>query len=124
VLEAHLGASELEGHARRVVVGQRLTQAASDLLVGWTSSEGRDYYVRQLWDGKARADPERMDAATLAAYGETCAWALAHAHGRSGDPVAIGSYLGQGNTFDEALVAFADAYADQNAADFAAFTRA
>jgi uncharacterized protein (DUF2252 family) len=124
VLEAHLGPSAFESHARRVVVGQRLTQSASDLLLGWTSSEGRDYYVRQLWDGKARADPEQMDAATLAVYGEVCAWALAHAHSRSGDPVAVGSYLGHGDAFDDALAAFADAYADLNDADYTAFVRA
>jgi uncharacterized protein (DUF2252 family) len=124
VLEAHLGPSTFDSHGQRVVVGQRLTQAASDLLLGWTRSQDRDYYVRQLWDGKARADPERMDAATLAVYGEVCAWALAHSHARSGDPVAVGSYLGHGDAFDEALEAFAGRYADQNDADYAAFTRA
>jgi uncharacterized protein (DUF2252 family) len=126
VLEPYLGPSAFESHGQRVVVGQRLTQAASDLLVGWTTSEQldgcRDYYVRQLWDGKARADPERMGPETLAVYGEVCGWALAHAHARSGDPVAIASYLGHGEAFDESLEAFAARYADQNDADFAAFS--
>jgi uncharacterized protein (DUF2252 family) len=120
-LEPHLGPSACDSHAHRVVVGQRLTQAAPDLLLGWTSSDDCDYYVRQLWDGKARADPERMDAATLAVYGEVCAWTLAHAHARSGDPVAVGSYLGHADECDEALADLATRYADQNDADFAAF---
>jgi uncharacterized protein (DUF2252 family) len=126
VLEPYLGPSAFGSHGQRVVVGQRLTQAASDLLVGWTTSEeldgSRDYYVRQLWDGKARADPERMEAETLMVYSEVCAWALAHAHARSGDPVAIASYLGHSEAFDEALEAFAERYADQNDADFAVFS--
>jgi uncharacterized protein (DUF2252 family) len=114
VLEAHLGPSGFANHGQRVVVGQRLTQAAPDLLIGWTG----DYYVRQLWDGKARADPAHMDRTTLALYAEVCAWALAHAHARSGDPVAIGSYLGHADDFDEALEEFAERYAVQNEADY------
>jgi uncharacterized protein (DUF2252 family) len=131
VLEPYLGRSAFADHGRRVVEGQRLTQPAVDVMLGWTqaedvdgSGERRDYYVRQLWDGKARANVERMDARTLQVYAEVCGWSLAHAHARSGDPVAIAGYLGRGRAFDEALATFAEAYADQNERDFAALGRA
>jgi uncharacterized protein (DUF2252 family) len=131
VLEPFLGKSRFRNHGQRVVEGQRLTQAAVDTMLGWTraedidgSGEKRDYYVRQLWDGKARVNIEAMDARTLGVYAEICGWSLAHTHARSGDPVAIASYLGRSTTFDGALARFAEAYADQNERDFAALERA
>jgi uncharacterized protein (DUF2252 family) len=130
-LEPYLGRSAFHDHGRRVVEGQRLTQPALDVMLGWTqaedvdgSGEQRDYYVRQLWDGKARANVERMDARTLEVYAEVCGWSLAHAHARSGDPVAIAAYLGRGRAFDDALATFAEAYADRDELDFAALGRA
>jgi hypothetical protein len=100
-------------------------QAASDVLLGWIrlgSAEGvtRDFYVRQLWDAKGSADVERMDAEMFAKYAELCGVTLARAHARSGDPVAIASYLGAGDVFDRALASFAEAYADQNERDYEA----
>jgi uncharacterized protein (DUF2252 family) len=119
VLEPHLGRSRYRHHGRRVVEGQRLMQAASDVFLGWVTVEGldgtrRDFYVRQLWDGKGSANVERMSARDLAAYASLCGEALARAHARSGDRIAIGAYLGGGDVFDEAIAAFAEAYADQN----------
>ena len=131
VLEPFLGKSEFTNHGQRVVEGQRLTQAAADTMLGWTSArdvegsgEGRDYYVRQLWDGKARADVDRMDPSLMRVYAEICGWSLAHTHARSGDPIAIASYLGRSGVFDEALASFAETYADQNELDFAALQQA
>jgi uncharacterized protein (DUF2252 family) len=129
VLEEHTAPSAFVNHGERVVQGQRLMQAASDILLGWVHVTGiddrpRDFYVRQLWDGKASADVGSMTAERLAAYGELCGWALARAHARSGDRVAIASYLGSRGVFDQAVAAFADTYADQNEADFAALERA
>jgi uncharacterized protein (DUF2252 family) len=131
VLEPFLGRSQFANHGRRVVEGQRLTQAAVDTMLGWTRSqdidgggEVRDYYVRQLWDGKAHANVERMDARVMGVYGEICGWSLAHSHARSGDPIAIGSYLGSGESFERALARFAERYADQNERDFDAVAQA
>jgi uncharacterized protein (DUF2252 family) len=131
LLEPFLGKSEFAHHGQRVVVGQRLTQAATDTMLGWTrapdvggSGEERDYYVRQLWDGKARADIDRMDPRTMRVYAEICGWSLAHTHARSGDPIATASYLGRSSAFDDALASFAETYADQNALDFAALQQA
>ena len=129
VLEPHLGRSPYKEHGRRVVEGQRFMQAASDILLGWASGEGldgvhRDFYVRQLWDAKGSADFERMTRSRLSTYAELCGRALARAHARSGDPVAIGAYLGGSDRFDRAMAAFAIAYADRNAEDFAALARA
>jgi uncharacterized protein (DUF2252 family) len=131
VLEPFLGKSEFTHHGQRVVEGQRLTQAAADTMLGWTrapdvdgSGEERDYYVRQLWDGKARADIDRMDPRMMRVYAEICGWSLAHTHARSGDPLATASYLGRSGTFDEALASFAESYADQNELDFAALQQA
>jgi uncharacterized protein (DUF2252 family) len=115
---------------RRVVEGQRLMQAASDVFLGWlrvaTDADGRrrDYYVRQLWDAKASAPIATMDADELRAYGEICGWTLARAHARSGDRFAIAGYLGAGDTFEQALADFARSYADQNERDHAALARA
>jgi uncharacterized protein (DUF2252 family) len=130
VLEPFLGKSGFANHGRRVVEGQRLTQAARDVLLGWTrapdpgGTDERDYYVRQLWDGKAQASIEAMDPETMAVYAEICGWTLAHAHARSGDAAAIAGYLGSGNAFDRALASFAERYADQNERDYTALQAA
>ncbi len=115
VLEPYMGASALPHHGLRVVTGQRLTQSASDGFLGWSEgpSTGRPYYIRQLWDAKGSGDPDQMDPVGLAHYGALCAWALARAHARTGDAVAISAYLGKSRTFDEAVAAFAQRYADQ-----------
>jgi uncharacterized protein (DUF2252 family) len=123
VLEPHLGAGSYRHHGRRVVEGQRLMQAASDIFLGWVTVEGidrkqRSFYVRQLWDGKGSADLTLMSAGDLGIYGRLCGEALARAHARSGDRVAIAAYLGKGDAFDQALAGFAEVYADQNERDF------
>jgi uncharacterized protein (DUF2252 family) len=123
VLEPYVGASPYRNHGRRVVEGQRLMQAASDVFLGWVATKGIDderrcFYVRQLWDGKGSADVERMSPRDLAAYASLCGEALARAHARSGDRIGIASYLGSGEAFDKALARFAEAYADQNERDF------
>jgi uncharacterized protein (DUF2252 family) len=129
VLEPFAGPSRFEHHGRRVVSGQRLTQAAGDVLLGWLTADGidgkrRDFYVRQLWDGKGSADIEAMDAATMAAYARLCGWTLARAHARTGDRRAIACYLGKSDRFDRAIVEFSAAYADRNEADYAALIEA
>jgi uncharacterized protein (DUF2252 family) len=129
VLERHIGASEFDHHGERVVEGQRLMQSASDILLGWIRMVGldgveRDFYVRQLWDEKGSAQIELMEPNAMELYAGVCAWALAKAHARSGDPVAIAAYLGQSETFDRSMASFAEAYADQNDRDYDAFRRA
>ena len=128
VLEAYLGHSRAHHHGRRVVEGQRVMQAASDILLGWTqvTIQGReiDFYVRQMWDWKESADIPTMDATSLEIYGHLCGWTLARAHSRSGDRVALAGYLGTSNTLDTVLTGFAEAYADQNAKDYAALQEA
>ena len=125
VLEAVTAPSPFPNHAERVVRGQRLCQAASDVFLGWVrADDGRDYYVRQLADMKLSVDTEALSSAQLADYAEACGWVLARAHARSGDPAAIAGYLGSGDTFDTAVVAFANAYADQTERDHAAFVAA
>jgi uncharacterized protein (DUF2252 family) len=124
VLEPFAGKSRYSHHGRRVVEGQRLMQAASDIMLGWVSGERadgspRDFYVRQLWDWKQSAEVERMTPTELAAYGHLCGWTLARAHARSGDRIAIGAYLGGGPAFDKAMADFAESYADQNERDYA-----
>jgi hypothetical protein len=124
VLEPYVGESEYQNHGRRVVEGQRLMQAASDIFLGWVSAQGLDsqsrcFYVRQLWDGKGSVDVERMSPRDLVIYGSLCAETLARAHARSGNRFAIASYLGSGDVFDKALAGFAETYADQNEKDFA-----
>ncbi len=113
VLEPYLGASRFANHGRRVVEGQRLMQATSDIMLGWIRTTwidgiSRDFYVRQLWDGKGSAPVETMNPELLTRYGELCGWALARAHARSGDPVAISGYLGSGTGFDRAMARFAE----------------
>jgi uncharacterized protein (DUF2252 family) len=123
VLEPFAGASKFRNHGHRVVAGQRLTQAASDVLLGWLTVEGidgkkRDFYVRQLWDGKGSAEIETMSAPTMATYAGLCGWSLARAHARTGDRAAIAAYLGHSDKFDHAIAEFSEAYADQNEADY------
>jgi hypothetical protein len=103
-----------------------LTQAASDIILGWCegSRTRRHYYVRQLWDAKGQGDLAALDATGLGYYGALCAWALARAHARTGDPVMIAGYLGRADRFDRAMVAFADVYARTNEQDHAAFLTA
>jgi len=126
VLEPYAGKSRFSQHGRRVVEGQWLMQSASDVLLGWASATGvdgqrRDFYVRQLWDWKRSADIETMTPERLHSYGQMCGWTLARAHARSGDPIAIASYLGGSDRFDRAMADFAVAYADQNERDYSAF---
>jgi len=123
VLEPFAGSSQFKNHGHRVVAGQRLMQAASDVLLGWLRVRGidgkqRDFYVRQLWDGKGSAEIETMTAPTMATYAGLCGWSLARAHARTGDRQAIASYLGHGDKFDRAIAEFSEAYADQNEADY------
>ncbi|WP_084284307.1 DUF2252 domain-containing protein [Solirubrobacter soli] len=129
VLEPHLGKSAFTNHGQRVVEGQRLMQAASDIMLGWLRTPGidgvqRDFYIRQLWDGKGSAIVEAMEPDALATYANICGWTLARAHARSGDSAAIASYLGSSDSFDRAMASFAETYADQNDADYAALRRA
>ena len=123
VLEPFAGGSRFRHHGHRVVVGQKLMQAAGDMLLGWLSFEGpdgqrREFYVRQLWDGKGSAEVDAMGPEALEIYAQLCGWSLARAHARSGDAIAIASYLGKGKAFDEAIAEFAAVYADQNEADY------
>ncbi len=129
VLEAHLGASQYDNHGQRVVEGQRLVQAASDIMLGWhrvTGPAGRevDVYVRQLWDNKGSAIIDGMKHRELAGYATICGRTLARAHARSGDAVAISAYLGRSDALDRALADFAELYADQNELDYAALQQA
>jgi len=126
VLEDHLPRSRYPQPGRRVVEGQRMMQAASDICLGWTTGrdEDRFFYWRQLRDMKGSADVESMIPAGLALYGRLCGWTMARAHARSGDPVAIAAYLGKGARFTAAVLDFSERYADQNEKDYAAFVRA
>jgi uncharacterized protein (DUF2252 family) len=129
VLEPYAGKSRFGNHGRRVVEGQRLVQAASDSFLGWCPAVGvdgreRDFYVRQLWDGKGSTEVDRMTPRAMEIYARMCGWTLARGHARSGDSIAIGAYLGSGETFDAAIAEFAASYADQNERDHAALTRA
>jgi uncharacterized protein (DUF2252 family) len=129
VLEPYAAPSEFEHQGERVVHGQRLMQAASDILLGWVRAKGvdgeqRDFYVRQLWDWKGSVQIESMDARGLAAYAEICGMTLANAHARSGDRIAIAAYLGKGETFDQAMAEFAETYADQSERDYEAMKAA
>jgi uncharacterized protein (DUF2252 family) len=123
-LEPFTSKSEFSNHGRRVVVGQRLMQAASDIFLGWERFEwegdARDYYVRQLRDWKGSADISGMTPAGMKLWGEMCGWTLARAHARTGDRVAIASYLGKSDVFDRAIAEFALAYAEQNEIDYRA----
>ena len=129
VLEIYAGRSRARHHGRRVVEGQRLMQAAGDILLGWMTASGLDgktrhFYVRQLWDQKASARVELMGPKAMVAYATLCGSTLARAHARSGDRIAIAGYLGGGPKFDEAMARFASAYADQNERDFAVLNEA
>jgi len=130
VMEEFLGPSQFSNHGERVVVGQRLMQAASDIFLGWLHVESgldgqpRDFYVRQLKDWKGSAEIEQMVPEGMATYGKLCGWTLARAHARSGDRIAIAAYLGNGDSFDRAIVEFSKAYADQNERDYQALTEA
>ena len=129
VLEPFLGKSGFANHGQRVVEGQRLMQAASDIMLGWFRTRGidgveRDFYIRQLWDGKGSAIIETMTPRRMALYAKVCGWTLARAHARSGDAVAIAGYLGASESFDRAIAMFAESYADQNERDYAAFRQA
>jgi uncharacterized protein (DUF2252 family) len=122
-LEPFVGRSNYRNHGRRVVEGQWLMQAASDILLGWLHSTGpdgveSDYYVRQLWDWKASVEVEALGARALTAYAQMCAWTLARGHARSGDEIAIAAYLGSGDAFDRAVARFSQKYADQNEHDY------
>jgi uncharacterized protein (DUF2252 family) len=123
VLSRFLGASEFTNMGQRVVAGQRLMQASSDIFLGWhriaagLDGKQRDFYVRQLRDWKFSLDVDAMVPGGMRMYGELCGWTLARAHARSGDAIAIAAYLGGSDVFDQAIAQFADAYADQNERD-------
>jgi Uncharacterized protein conserved in bacteria (DUF2252) len=129
VLEPFVRRSAFKNQGQRVVEGQRLMQAAGDIMLGWIHTIGfdgeeRDFYVRQLWDWKASADVDGMDPTALELYGGLCGATLARAHARSGDRSAIAAYLGRSDRFDRALAAFAERYADQNERDHEALVDA
>jgi uncharacterized protein (DUF2252 family) len=129
VLEPYAGKGELANYGQRVVEGQRITQAVSDIFLGWDRLTGldgvtRDYYVRQLWDWKISASLKIMSSRMLTLYARMCGWTLARTHARSGDRIAIGAYLGRSDTFDRALADFAASYADQNEQDYQALIAA
>ena len=130
VLEEFLEPSEFKNHGERVVTGQRLMQASSDIFLGWVhveaglDEEPRDFYGRQLKDWKGSAETEQMVPSGMAAYGRLCGWTLARAHARSGDRIAIAAYLGKGAAMDRAIVQFAQAYAEQNERDYKALSEA
>jgi uncharacterized protein (DUF2252 family) len=129
VLERFTKRSSYANHGARVVAGQRLMQASSDIFLGWQRAAGmdgvaRDFYVRQLQDWKGSVDPDTAIPEGLEAYSELCAQSLARAHARSGDRHAVAAYLGNGPAFEKALVKFAESYADQNERDYAAFAAA
>jgi uncharacterized protein (DUF2252 family) len=130
VLEPILGKSKFRSHGQRVVEGQRLMQAASDIFLGWIRNprglDGvqRDFYLRQLWDWKTSVDVETIRPEGLQLYAEICGWTIARAHARSGDRIAIASYLGKGDVFDRSLADFAAAYADLNEHDYHAVVKA
>jgi hypothetical protein len=107
------GRSEFDNQGQRVVEGQRLMQAASDIFLGWLRTtdidgESRDFYLRQLWDWKGSAEITKMRSSDMTVYARLCAWTLARAHARSGDAIAIAAYLGSGDVFDRAIAEFAE----------------
>jgi len=129
VLERYVGKSKCANSGQRVVEGQRLMQASSDIFLGWdraTDVDGVecDYYVRQLHDWKGSLPPEGMTPVAMSLYGRVCARVLARAHARSGDRIAIASYLGKSDAFDHAVATFSEHYADQNERDYAALQKA
>ena len=129
VLESVLEASPYDNHGRRVVEGQRLMQASGDMLLGWTlitSTDGvtRHFYVRQMWDWKTSADLDTMEPEAMKVYAHACGWSLARAHARSSSRLSITAYLGSGKSFEKAMCAFAESYADQNQRDYEALLAA
>jgi uncharacterized protein (DUF2252 family) len=124
VLERFVGKSEYSNYGQRVIAGQRLMQASTDIFLGWEhvtaglDGLARDFYVRQLKDWKGSFAVEAALPAGAAAYGKACGWTLARAHARSGDRIAIASYLGKSDVFDRAVATFAETYADQNERDY------
>jgi uncharacterized protein (DUF2252 family) len=128
VLEEFTSPSEFSNHGERVVAGQRLMQAASDIFLGWERfdwlGDERDYYIRQLRDWKGSADIAGMTHAGMELWGRMCGWTLARAHARSGDRVAIAAYLGKSDSFDRAIGKFSVAYAEQNERDYQALKEA
>jgi uncharacterized protein (DUF2252 family) len=129
VLAEFVGKSQFSNQGERVVAGQHLMQASSDIFLGWDHVEGldgvqRDFYIRQLRDWKGSADTDRMVPKGMAAYGRLCGWTLARAHARSGDRVALAAYLGSSKAFDNAIGSFAEDYADQNERDYDALLQA
>jgi uncharacterized protein DUF2252 len=130
VLSRFADASKYANQGQRVVAGQRLMQASSDIFLGWQRTAAgmdgtpRDYYVRQLRDWKISLDIAAMPSPAMRAYGEACGWTLARAHARSGDRIAIAAYLGGSDVFDRAVARFAAAYADQNERDHQALADA
>ena len=129
VLADYCGRSEYTNQGERVVAGQHLMQAQSDIFLGWTRALGpdgveRDFYVRQLRDWKASAPIEQMVPQAMTIYARLCGWTLARAHACSGDRIALGAYLGGSSKFDEAIADFAETYADQNERDYAALQAA
>jgi uncharacterized protein (DUF2252 family) len=129
VLEPYLGSSRHANHGQRVVEGQRLMQASSDIFLGWHRSQGidgvtRDFYVRQLWDWKLSAEIESMSPDNLQTYAKMCGWTLARGHARSGDRIAIAAYLGGSDRADQAFASFAEDYADQNEDDYRSLEKA
>jgi hypothetical protein len=126
VLEEHLPKSRFKQPGERVVQGQRLMQAASDIYLGWTkgAEAGRFLYWRQLRDMKGSAMVETMTPVVLGFYAGLCGWTLARAHARSGDPVALAAYLGSSDKFDRSVTDFCNRYADQNERDYEEFVGA
>jgi uncharacterized protein (DUF2252 family) len=127
VLEGHLPKSRYKQPGERVVRGQRMMQAASDIFLGWTRGQvevNRSYYWRQLRDMKGSAEVESMTPVALGFYARTCGWTLARAHARSGDPIAIAEYLGESDQFDRSIADFSQRYADQNELDYQVLTEA
>ena len=128
-LAEFVGESQYANQGERVVAGQHLMQASSDIFLGWDDVEGidgvpRDFYIRQLRDWKGSADTDQMTPQSMAVYGRLCGWTLARAHARSGDRIAIAAYLGSGKSFDNAIASFSESYADQNQRDFEALQKA
>ena len=129
VLEPFLGKSRFQQHGERIVAGQRMMQAAADIMLGWErieaiDGETKDFYIRQLWDAKGSAEIELMNPAGLAAYGVICGWTLARAHARSGDAVAISAYLGRRRSVRQGDGVVQRDYADQNERDYQALRKA
>jgi hypothetical protein len=126
VLEAYLPTSSYKQHGERVVQGQRMMQAASDIYLGWTKGLDvrRHFYWRQLRDMKGSVEAEALAPLGLTFYARTCGWTLARAHARSGDPVAIAEYLGTSDAFDKSITDFSERYADQNERDYQDFVNA